>query len=262
MGLIITPLCLLLLWYEADSLIEKFQSQKRMAREAVHLTFNPDSLNGHNGDGPKYTVYDLIEKKRDEESRPPVYPYSVVDGGVHSIPELRTAILRDPVVAAHYVHFDLDRARVVEMKATTYFHVSYRIEGEVFWTKKKLKVSRGEKLITDGLHFTRTRCGNLLSAFPRGITSPDEPPPEVFDAPQYPPWHPPSEPQPVMFVVPAALEQKRASVSEPATLMFLAPGLIGLAGYGGKKFLTNKPKITMERNDAPLDRAARASDSS
>src|SRR5512135_2930133 len=42
----------------------------------------------------------------------PVYPFSVISGGVQSVEELRVAMRFDPVVAAHFSDFDLSRARV------------------------------------------------------------------------------------------------------------------------------------------------------
>jgi hypothetical protein len=113
----------------------------------------------------------LTKKQKDGDFRRQVYPYSVVDGGVHSVQELRSAIWWDPVVAKHYSNFELDRAKIIEAKADRDFHVSYQMGREIFWTKKRLKVAKGERLITDGTHFARTRCANVLSEAPWGKTS-------------------------------------------------------------------------------------------
>jgi hypothetical protein len=51
------------------------------------------------------------ESLRQMENRP-VYPYSVVPGGVRDVAELKWAAKHDPVVAAHYAGFDYDHARV------------------------------------------------------------------------------------------------------------------------------------------------------
>lgn len=185
MGLIITPFLVLLLWDEVENLIENFQSKKRVGKQVINLTATQEPLYVEDVN-MLYHMHHLIKKQKDGEFRPQVYPYSVVDGGVHSVQELRSAIWRDPVVAKHYLNFKLDRARVIEAKADRDFHVSYRIGGEIFWTKKRLKVAKGERLITDGTHFTRTRCANVLSEVPQGKTSPDEPAPEVLDTPTLP----------------------------------------------------------------------------
>ncbi len=180
-GLIIAPLLLLFLWDEAENLIENFRSKNTATQEPLHV----EDVNT-----PMFDMHHLMQEQMDGESSRRVYPYSVVDGGVHSVQELRSAIGRDPVVAKHYSSFKLDRARVIEAEADRHFHVSYRIGDEIFWTKKRLKVARGERLITDGTNFTRTRCANVLSEAPKGKTSPDEPTPEVLDTPAFPPSGP------------------------------------------------------------------------
>jgi hypothetical protein len=177
-GLIIAPLLLLFLWDEAENLIENFRSNNTPAQEPLHV----EDVNT-----PMFDMHHLMQEQMDGESSRRVYPYSVVDGGVHSVQELRSAIGRDPAVAKHYSSFKLDRARVTEAKTDRHFHVSYRIGDEIFWTKKRLKVAKGERLITDGTNFTRTRCANVLSEAPKGKTSPDEPTPEVLDTPALPP---------------------------------------------------------------------------
>jgi hypothetical protein len=185
-GLIIAPLLLLLLWDDAENLIKNSQPKNTATQEPLHV----EDVNT-----PMFNMHHLMENQKDGESSPRVYPYSVVDGGVHSVEELRSAISRDSVVAKHYSSFKLDRARVIEAKADRHFHVSYRIGNEIFWTKKRLKVARGERLITDDAHFTRTRCANVLSEVPKWKTSPDEPTAEVFDTPTLsPPGSSPSTP--------------------------------------------------------------------
>jgi hypothetical protein len=184
-GLIIAPLLLLLLWDEAENLFENFRS---------HNTATQDPLHVEDANPPMFNMHHLMQEQKDGESSPRVYPYSVVDGGVHSVQELRSAIRRDPVVAKHYSNFKLERARVIEAKADRHFHVSYRMGDEIFWTKKRLKVAKGEKLITDGANSTRTRCANVLSEAPQGKTSLNEPTAEVLDTPTLFP----SDPSPFM----------------------------------------------------------------
>ena len=45
----------------------------------------------------------------------PVYPYSIVPGGVHDPKELERVFEHDPVVASHYRDFDFRRARVLQL---------------------------------------------------------------------------------------------------------------------------------------------------
>jgi hypothetical protein len=108
------------------------------------------------------------------ESRP-VYPYSIVPGGVHDPRELERVFEKDPVVAAHYREFDFRRARVIQLTQDRTVYVSYRIGGHVYWTTKRVLLRRGEKVITDGKTTLRTRCGNQVSDTARNEVSPSEP---------------------------------------------------------------------------------------
>jgi hypothetical protein len=105
----------------------------------------------------------------------PVYPYSIVPGGVHDPKELERVFEHDPVVAAHYRGFDFRRARVLQLGEDKTVYVSYRIAGRVYWTTKKVHLRRGEKVITDGKMTLRTRCGNQVSETARQEVSPNEP---------------------------------------------------------------------------------------
>lgn len=188
-GLIITPFLILLLWDGMGNVISNFQSQRNRSNQMTNFTameepFYPEGVNRST-----YNMHHLINRHKNGEFWPRIFPYSVVDGGVHSVQELRSAIWRDPVVAKHYSNFNIDKARVIEAKADRNFHVSYRIGDEIFWTKKKLKVAKGEKLITDDTNVSRTRCANILSEVLPGRTSPDEPAPEVFNEPLDPLVH-------------------------------------------------------------------------
>ncbi|MGD0403824.1 MAG: PEP-CTERM sorting domain-containing protein [Candidatus Acidiferrales bacterium] len=93
----------------------------------------------------------------------PIYPYSVIPGGVESAAELRNSVTRDPVVAEHYGDFDVARARVVRLDQDRFLYVSYRLGNRVFWSKKRFTIHKGEAIITDGDHMARTRCGNRVA---------------------------------------------------------------------------------------------------
>jgi hypothetical protein len=116
----------------------------------------------------------------------PLYPYSVIPGGAANPQELKTAVLHDPVVAAHYAVFNLEKAHVVRQDADRPMYVSYRLGDRVFWTTKALVIHKGEKLISDGAHEARTRCGNRLSATPVAPVSSEQPPADVLAAPEAP----------------------------------------------------------------------------
>ena len=283
MGLIITSFLVLLLWDEMGNIVENFRSKKEVADQVINLTATREPLYVDDVNSPMDDRHHRKKEQEDGEVLRRVYPYSVVDGGVHSVQELRSALGRDPVVAKHYSNFKLDRARVMEANADGDFHVSYRIGDEIFWTKKRLKVAKSEKLITDGTTFTRTRCANVLSEVLPGKTSPDEPTPEVLNTPTVPPSEAtpfippaviggdppdPSGPTPEVFGTPTLPPSGSAPfippvvigrgtpgpgggnspdpipvpgpdpvpVPEPATLLLFVSGLLGLAGYGRRKF--------------------------
>ncbi|MGH9717214.1 MAG: PEP-CTERM sorting domain-containing protein [Candidatus Acidiferrales bacterium] len=112
-----------------------------------------------------------------------LYPFSVIPGGVQSAQELRNAIAHDPLVAALYANFDLSRAHIIRLTHDREVYVSYRLDGRIYWTKKRLLLRAGETLITDGKHEARTRCGNQISETPVQPVSPDEPSSAAMNAP-------------------------------------------------------------------------------
>jgi hypothetical protein len=115
-----------------------------------------------------------------------VYPYSVIPGGVTSGTQLRTALRRDPLLAAHYRNFQTHSARVIRLASQRHVYVSYRMAGRIYWTRKKVTLYAGETLLSDGTHLARTRCGNRISEAPAEPTSPSEPPSEVLNTPVSP----------------------------------------------------------------------------
>ncbi len=116
----------------------------------------------------------------------PVYPYSVVPGGVEDAKELKWVAEHDPIVAAHYAGFDYDHARVVRLTLARTAYVSYRIGNRVYWTRHRLTLHKGEKVITDGRMTARTRCANRVEEVPQQAAAPVEPPVEKFDQPVRP----------------------------------------------------------------------------
>ncbi|MBV9083414.1 MAG: hypothetical protein JOZ62_12100 [Acidobacteriaceae bacterium] len=109
----------------------------------------------------------------------PNYPYSVISGGVYSAAELEDRQQKDPVVRAHYAGFETKAAQLVTSTADQYRYVSYRAKDRIYWTKTKLRIPRGELLLTDGRNLCRSRCGNRLSNTPQPNTSPLQPTAEL-----------------------------------------------------------------------------------
>jgi hypothetical protein len=113
----------------------------------------------------------------------PVYPYSVVPGGVEDARELKWVAEHDPIVAAHYAGFDYDHARVVRLTLAQTVYVSYRIGNHVYWTRHRITLHKGEKLITDGKMTARARCANRVEVVPQQLNSSSEPPAAKFEEP-------------------------------------------------------------------------------
>jgi hypothetical protein len=116
----------------------------------------------------------------------PNYPYSIIPGGVYSPTELTNADRDDPVVTAHYADFNVKNAHMVQLSDDRYQYVSYRLRQKVYWTKKKLRIPKGELLLTDGSSWARARCGNRLSNTPHNEVSAEEPPAKVLSMPTMP----------------------------------------------------------------------------
>jgi hypothetical protein len=125
------------------------------------------------------------ESLRQIESRP-VYAYSVVSGGVKDAHELKWVAQHDPVVASHYAGFNYDRAHVVRLALERSVYVSYRIGDRVYWTRRRVRLKKGETVITDGKITARSRCGNRVEETPQQATSSSEPPVAKFDEPMLP----------------------------------------------------------------------------
>ncbi len=118
-----------------------------------------------------------------------VYPYSIVPGGVRSQQEVARAMRIDPVVADHYARVEPANLREQQIQAPQLVHASYRIGDKIFWTKRRLVLHPGERVLTDGSTMIRERCGNLLTIEPLAPAIPaleDEPAPAEFDAPMNP----------------------------------------------------------------------------
>jgi hypothetical protein len=67
-------------------------------------------------------------------------------------------------------------------------YVSYRIGNDVFWTKHKLTLPKGETMLTEGHVMARTRCGNRVSALPIKPNALVEPTAEEVNAPIFDPF--------------------------------------------------------------------------
>ena len=127
-------------------------------------------------------VWEESRRAAEETRERPVYPYSVVPGGVYRREDLAEAAARDRVVAAHYAGLRTERLRPVKLENERRAYVSYRIRNAVFWTRRPVRLARGETVLSDGENLVRARCGNRISDVPREPTAAAEPPEPVMDA--------------------------------------------------------------------------------
>ena len=165
-------------------------------------------------------LFRTVSAPNPDTSARPVYPYSVIAGGVRNAGELKTTISKDAVVLAHYSDFNFSKSWIIESKTEKLAYVSYRIGNHVFWTKKKLRLPKGEKLITDGVNYARTRCGNRISEAPKVPTYAGEPSSLELNTPLQPPhW----DPKPIT-TVPALLAANPPSDSLPWVPFVVIPG--------------------------------------
>ncbi len=111
----------------------------------------------------------------------PVYKYSVVSGGVQSAAELAEAAQRDPVVRDHYQDIRLNSVKALRLDKDMLAYVSYRVNDKILWTQKKVRVSTGELVLTDGKNLVRGRCGNRISVSKVAVSPGPVPPDPEFD---------------------------------------------------------------------------------
>ncbi len=121
------------------------------------------------------------------EGTRPIYPYSIVAGGVRDADELRAASAADHVVAQHYSNFKIAKARTIRLDHPLAMFVSYRRNDHVFWTRNRMIIPAGETLLTDGENLARTRCANRLSKDPVKPVAASEPSTEELREPSYAP---------------------------------------------------------------------------
>jgi len=155
----------------------------------------------------------------------PVFPYSVVNGGVRSREELEAAIQADPLVREHYSGFNVGEARVLRLSAPIHGYVSFRRDGKIYWTHRQLEIRAGERVLSDGKMLIRARCGNQISIVPMRPTTHFEPKLEVLNVPDPPQLvSPPSRIDPDIYA-PSLPSPPKPEVTPPP---FIPPPLIAV----------------------------------
>lgn len=147
---------------------------------------------------PLSTVVEKGPLHRASVSKPerrPRYRHSVVAGGVLSASEARAAVETDPVVARHYADIDVERLRPVRQARARLAHVSYRKNGQIYWTRYRVRIAAGETVLTGSAEGIRARCGNRISDEAQQPTLPpsSEPSESALDTVE-----PEGEPDPVV----------------------------------------------------------------
>jgi hypothetical protein len=138
------------------------------------------------GEGDRNILFLTQQESLRQMQNRPVYPYSVVPGGVKSASELKWMAQHDAVVASHYAGFDYEHARMVRLISARTAYVSYRIGNRLYFTRHRIMLRKGETVITDGKITARSRCGNRVEEAPQQATSSEEPPAIKFDQPFLP----------------------------------------------------------------------------
>jgi hypothetical protein len=181
----------------------------------------------------------------------PVFPYSVVPGGLRSLRDAADSIDSDPVVALHYRDLHIENLVLRRTAAPVDVFVSYRVQNAIYWTSRRVHLAKGELVLVDGTNVIRARCGNRIAfELPPGAPKapPLEPPLEVFEyglPPPFSPGEPPGEgpPEPVPESWPPVLiapvpccagyvgppNQPIAPTPEPSTLLLVGAGISVLA---------------------------------
>jgi len=117
----------------------------------------------------------------------PAYPFSVIPGGIYSRAELATQAAHDELIRKHYSDFRMESAHLAILQEDRMAYVSYRKNNSIFWTRKQLRIPKGELVLTDGTHLARARCGNRLFDTPVEPTSAqEEPTPDLMMGPLTP----------------------------------------------------------------------------
>jgi len=148
----------------------------------------------------------------------PVYPYSVVPGGAYDASELRTKLKLDKVAARHYEPFQLTALKTVNSNFTYPVYVSYRKGNQIYWTRKPVRLTRREALLTDGLMYARARCGNRISETPQVPVAEADPPAYIIDVPDSYEFSPVSVPE---------TSESKITPAQPAKTAALVPDDIG-----------------------------------
>lgn len=104
-----------------------------------------------------------------------IFPFSVVPGGVYSAKQAGESAA-DLLVASHYRDLKLSKLQPTVLDHPIQRYISFRQNGTIYWTTKKLTVPAGEFLLVQRgeprSDLVRARCGNRLSETARAPVLP------------------------------------------------------------------------------------------
>src|SRR5262245_30879204 len=185
-----------------------------------------------------------LEPARNESTRT-VYPFAVISGGVCFSSDIAEGAHSALAVNAHNDDVMPSAMHVETVDEPRAAYMSYRIGDQIYWTKRKLALHDGERVLSDGSVTVRGRCGNRLSDEPMLPTSDAEPPVGAFE----------NEPAPPVVAAPlAALPNDIGPRLSIDPLPPLAPGslpFIGRIGFFGAD--TEPSRLTEESPDSWAD---------
>ena len=76
----------------------------------------------------------------------------------------------------------LTRFERTQLSADRMAYVSYRVGDAIYWTKAKVRLPKGETILSDGVMEIRARCGNCIALAPMQPTAEEEPLGMEFDS--------------------------------------------------------------------------------
>jgi hypothetical protein len=130
---------------------------------------------------PENAEVSVFHPDRDRLTQVPhVYPYSLIPGGVDGTEEFQAYRAVDMVLATHYRGIGSHLATTT-LSRERWLYASYRVSDNIYWTKNRIPVHRGEAVLTDGSNLVRARCGNRLSELPQQPVRRFEPPTVAAD---------------------------------------------------------------------------------
>lgn len=147
---------------------------------------------------------------------------------VRSVEDFRREVYARPMLTKRFADFDWGSARLLALDQTLTAHVSYLKDDQIGWTRRRLTLREGEKLITDGATTVRTYCCNEITDGPLPPFLTDDPPAWAIDPPE----------ESAAGAAPPQRTARRGGgspgsehVPEPASWLLTGTGLLVLGGW-------------------------------